>query len=845
MNRVLWFARRLIARELQRRPLRHALSALAVALGVALFVSTETNTAAILAAIHGARGALDVGVDLLVSRDSAGIPDDALDALRARPEFAAVGGVVEIAAATADGTPLTLLGVDPADAARSLGSEGGVRLVDLDPAAAFARRDALVVPRRLLEVLGRAIGDELVLDTSLGTRRFRVVGVVDAPPGLGDVLAGFAFLSLDAASLLVGREGRVDRVRITLAPGVDRDRARAAITAELGADATVQSPDEWTRESTLGLDTFRAVFFLNDLLALLIAGFFVFNSVSAVLAERTREAGLLRAIGLSRRGLTGLFLAEALALATVGCILGVVLGSVLAVFTGGLLADVVRRVQFAVPPLAERLPSTVTILQAFGLAACTTLAASVLALLSPVRRGPLELLRVAETGDRNVRSITRTGVLALAVAALIGVAVVVAPRGHERVVGTVAVLGLATCALCVTPAFVLVLGTCVRRHVFGRRPALAFALDALTLHPLRTTMTIGAFALALALVVAHGGVTRAMGDGVRAWLNGNIPSEVLVGGFAFPFREENAGSFREIEGVERVFRFRYLRTRLRGEEIALAAMDFDIARERSRFQIHSGDLATALEAVIRGDGAFISENLAWKQDLQLGDRITLSGRDGPCSFEVVAIVRDYTHPGGTVLLHLPVYRARFGDPLVDFVELCLASGVDANRVADAARAALAPDHAFLPVATTRRYLDHVVGFVDDLRALSVVQLVLALAIGAVSIFATVTLSVLARRRELALLRAVGMAPRAWRASVAWEVHVMAAAAALGGIALGHVLWIPANLVFRAFSGFTFDHAWPWRETGLALAGAAITAWIAARLPLRLLRQDDVRDPVDE
>ncbi|MCC7169693.1 MAG: FtsX-like permease family protein [Planctomycetes bacterium] len=845
MSRFAWLARRLIWRELRIRPLRQGLSALAVALGVALFVSTETNTAAILSAVHGARGALESGVDLLVTRDAAGIDDDALDALRERPEFASVAGVVEIAATTTSGTPLTLLGVDPRDAMRFAGAADGMRLVDVDPAAAFLRQDGIVASSRLLAALGLRVGGDLEIDTSIGTRTFRIVGAVEAPGALAEALMGFAFIPLDAAAAITGRPGRFDRVRLSLAEGVDPKSARTAIAAVLGVDSSVKSPDEWTRDATIGLDTFRAVFFLNDLLALLIAGFFVFNSVSAVLAERTREAGLLRASGMSRRGLAATFVGEAIALGAVGCVVGVVLGSVLAVFTGGLLADVVSRVQFVVPPVSARLPSLVTIAQAFVLAASTTVAASALAMVPLVRRAPLELLQVAESGERRAAAIRRAAHIAVVVAVLVGIGLFAAPRGHERVAGTIAVVVLAFCALCGTPAVVLALGAFVRRRSFARRPALAFALDALTLQPMRTTMTIGAFALALALVVAHGGVTRGMGDGIRSWLDGNIPSDVIVGGIAFPFREEGAGSVAAIDGVERAFRYRYRKTRALGDEIALAAMDFDVARERSRFQFHAGEPEAAFDAVIGGRGAFVSENFAWKHGLVVGDRFALATPDGPGEFEIVAIVRDYTHPGGTVLLHLPVYRERFHDPLVDFVELCLAPGVDAERVAEAARAARARDHAFLPVATTQRYLDHVVGFVDDLRALSVVQLVLALAIGAVSIFATVTLSVASRRRELALLRAVGMRPRDWRASVAWEVYVIAGAAAVGGLALGHVLWIPANLVFRAFSGFVFDHAWPWRESVLALLGAMVTAWIAARLPLSLLERHGAYEAMDE
>src|SRR6185295_8517623 len=102
---------------------------------------------------------------------------------------------------------------------------------------------------------------------------------------------------------------------------------------------------------------------------------------------------------------------------------------------------------------------------------------------------------------------------------------------------------------------------------------------------------------------------------------------------------------------------------------------------------------------------FVSENFAWKQERGLGDTVELATPDGSRTMRIAAVVRDYTHPGGTLLMHLPRYRALFRDPTVDFIELCLKPGVDAHAVVAQARARRAPDHAFLDVAEKQDYLD--------------------------------------------------------------------------------------------------------------------------------------------
>lgn len=845
--RCYWLITRLLLRAWVEHPLRQLLTALAVALGVALLIATETNSRTILAAVSDVERTLHSAFDLVVTRPG-GLRDSELEALQGDEAFASVTGSVTLAARLPGASDLTLIGVR-ADA-MTLDARTRFRLTDLSPKVLFGAEAAIVLSRVFLEASGKRVGDVVELDCSLGRVPFRVAGVLDAEPPLDRALTSFGFLSLETARRITARPGIVDRVELRLRDGVSRESIDQRVRDLLGPSVVVRDAADSAIESARSIRVFRAMFFLNGLLALVIAAFFVFNSISASIAERTRDAALWRSLGMTRGQLLALFLGDAGILAVGGGFLGLILGGVLARVTQGLVVGVIQNVHFEVPALAPGALDLDLAAGALVLAVGFSLLAALAAALDLVRRAPLDIgrdLAVAETRERRIRRLGVLGFVILVATVLLANGL---PRGHELLLGGLFTLVLPLALAWIAPLCVLAVCKIARPLAFrSSSPALFLAIDSLRSRPTRTAFTVAAFSLALALVIGHAATAKGMSRSLRDWLDGAIPSEIVIAGhpeFAmstFQFREEPLLPLRELPGVEHLFRIRIHRLGVDGLECAVSAQDLEITRLRSHHTFVAGEREHAFDEVIAGRGVIVSENYAWRTGSAVGDEFRLIGPDGPIVLTIVGVVLDFHHPNGTFLLHLPHYRQWFRDPLVDFVELCLAPGATASEVEstiERVRTALPKEYPFLGVFTKERVIRSALSILDDLEALSWMQLVLAVAIGAAALLATTTLSVLGRVREIALLATLGMDPSLRRRSLIIEVLLLAAGAAIAGALLGNLLFLPANLVFRHFAGFAFQHAIPWGATALTLVLALVTALLSVRVPLRRLERIDLR-----
>ncbi len=841
MRRWMFLVGALALRGWRRHPLRQALSALSVALGVALYVSTELTTGTIDAAVEKVSDAFEGGVDLIATRDAAGIPERDVDALRKRPEFSGVSGAVQSEVRTTFSPPLTLIGIDPIEDRKVRAVTGRV---DLDGAALvrfLTDEHSVLMTRRFLELTGKRAGDRFEVNSALGRVELVIAGSIDVPEEFAGAAVNYGFLTLGNAQRLFARDGRVDRVDLRIAAGATPADAERAAREVLPVGTGVMRPRELLRQQTAAMDTLRGTFALSGLLALLIAVFFVFNTVSAAIAERTRDAGMWRSIGMTRTQLVFLIAAEACVLGFLGLVLGLALGRLLANASLDLTADVVNAVHFRVPPLDEpRIPAALVaeaVLLAFG----ATLSASLLAIIPLARKRPLEILQPGLFTATRRRAILRLGIAGVALLCLAGLLAWSEPPFLNGILGRVLALLIPVSIALAAPAVVLFAAAPLRRIAFAHaRPPAWLALDALREQPARTALTVTAFALSLGLVIGHGAYTRAMHETLRSWLERSIPADVIVSGdvqnpgAVFPFKEEAVKDALRLPGVEGVFRLRFRTARIDEKTALIVALDFAKTQGRTKYRFMEGDEDDAYRRVPAGEAVMIAENLAWRTGLGVGATLDLPIPGGVKTLPIAGVVRDYHNPGGAVFIDLSLYRELYGDDRVDFAELLLKPGTDRRAIADATRDVLPAGYDFLGVTAREDYIPRLLFFVDDLKNLSLVQLVLSLAIGSLGIVVTVLLSVLNRARELALLEAIGMDRRARRRSILFEVLVLAAASTLVGMLIGNMFFIPANFVFREYSGFVFEHVWPVEEMVQGAGLAILTAAAAAAIALKVL-----------
>jgi len=332
---------------------------LAVALGVALAFSVQLINASALSefasAVRSANGEPDLS---LAARDGSGLPDSLLDALALDDAVAVASPVLELDTTGRRGgsssAPLSVrvTGIDAlrvgavAPALMPRLSDGIDRLGALDPDLVFANAAA----RRQL---GLDRDGAIELRTPGGWRRWRLGGTL--------TLGGAPLLVMDIATAQTAfaRIGRLSRIDLKLAPGVDAARW---LEAQRWPDGVrVARPDDATQRVSNLSRAYRVSLTVLALVALLVGGFLVYSVLALSVAQRTPTFALLGVLGLAAPQRRALVLAEAALLGGVGSALGLIAGTALAAIAlralggdlgGGYFVGVAPQLQWSGPAAA-------------------------------------------------------------------------------------------------------------------------------------------------------------------------------------------------------------------------------------------------------------------------------------------------------------------------------------------------------------------------------------------------------------------------------------------------------------------------------------------------------------
>src|SRR5437773_2392615 len=328
---ALAFARR----HLRGQGARAALTAAGVACGVALVVAIRVINASTLASFTDAIEDL-AGSAALQVRGPGPFPEAVADELRAIP---GVDHAVPIVTATFFGTEppiageaLSVFAADVTDghAIRTLHLvKAGEHVVD-DPLGFLVDPRSVILTDVLAARLGVTVGTRLPLRTPHGLETFTVRGVLP-PGGVGRAFGGnLILMDVVGAQLVLGEDGLIDQVDVTLAPGVRVEDVEQRLSAALPAGLEAIRPARRGEQIERYLASFQTLLSGLSGLALLAAIFVVGSAIATSVAARRRELGILRCAGAERRQVAALVRGEALATGIVGAAAGVPLGIVLA-----------------------------------------------------------------------------------------------------------------------------------------------------------------------------------------------------------------------------------------------------------------------------------------------------------------------------------------------------------------------------------------------------------------------------------------------------------------------------------------------------------------------------------
>ncbi|HEY2544253.1 MAG TPA: ABC transporter permease, partial [Gaiellaceae bacterium] len=333
----------LVLRGFMQRKVRVLLTAIAIALGVALMAGTYILTDTINKSFAGIFSVANQGHDVVITPTQAlgrgtriqtpPITDQMLAQVRATPGVAEAAGSIF--------TPGTFLDVHGkrltnGGAPAFIASETPKRFESFKPVQGRfpISAEEVAIDEQTAKRHNLKLGQQMVVAGSAPARRYTIVGITRFGGGESFGGAGAAILTPSEAQRVVGLPGHFDQIDVAATPGVTasglRDTIRAALpaTVEVRTGAQQAAKDTSDLEHNLGfLRTFLLVF---AYVSLVVGAFIIFNTFSITVAQRTREFGLLRTLGGSRRQIMQSVVYEGLMLGVAGAVLGLLGGLVLA-----------------------------------------------------------------------------------------------------------------------------------------------------------------------------------------------------------------------------------------------------------------------------------------------------------------------------------------------------------------------------------------------------------------------------------------------------------------------------------------------------------------------------------
>jgi putative ABC transport system permease protein len=832
---------------------RLLLSALAVVLGVAFVAGTFVFTDTLQRTFSDLFG--QVQPDVIATRatqvdaggaggGTASLPARALRVLERTEGVAKAGGLVQVGGVTLideDGDPLGTTGAPTFGVSWSDDPDlSPLRLVD---GRGPTSPDEIAVDTEAFEAGGYALGDTVRVLTPGPTVETTLVGVFRF--GTSGNLAGATLTAFEprrAQQLLLGGNRWTD-VRAMADPGVSQrtlaDRASASLDrARVGAvqvQTGEEASDDATEQITDGLGFITTFLLVFAGVALFVGAFIIINTFSVLIARRTRELALLRAVGASRRQVSASVLAEALLVGLVGGVLGLAVGVLLALGLQALFSVVGLEIPSGSLVVA---PRTVVVAVVVGVVL------TMLAAWLPARRAgrvpPVAALRddvVLPVRSLRVRTGVGLGLLALATLLL---AAGLSGRLANGIAYTGAGLLLVFVAVALLAAglagpVLSVLGLPVRRSAVGRLAVRNAQRDRR-----RTAATAGALMVGLALVTMIGVLGASSTRSVEAAIDDVLRADFIVTTGAFqPFSTEVGDAIAEVDGVGTVSRIAVAPGVLGEPEpgaepggfgALISAVDPDTITDVLAVDVVDGSLTRL------GDGRVaLDESTAQDEDVSVGDEVTITWASGPQTYRVGAVLATGSQLDGVVVSRQAMEQVT--GPVQDVTLYVRAEdGVDATTL----RAPIDEVVDRFPVVQVldqTEFSDQVRGQVNQLLGLVYALLGLAVVIAVLGIVNTLVLSVLERTREIGLLHAVGTSRRQVRRMVRIEAVLIALFGALLGLGLGLAFGVAVQ---QSLADEGIDRlAVPWTLVLVVLAVSAVVGVLAAILTARRAANLDV------
>jgi putative ABC transport system permease protein len=806
LNRLLTL---IAMRFYARHPWQLLLALTGISLGVGVYVGVDLATNSAARAFELSAAVVRGGTTHRLLAAGGDLDENVYTELVLRRGIARAAPVIELSVGVPGrpGSRYPLLGVDPLQESSVRSFANFVPGRGSDLARLISSPGTVLLPESLAADLGVAPGARTVLTVRGRDWLVEVVGTLppiaretqSEPPIVADIAT---------AQELEGRVGRISRIDLKLTPAQASDLARDPPRGTVLISADTDNSAFGELEAA-----FRTNLRALSLLALVVGTFLIYGTMSFAVVQRRWTLGVLRALGLTSRAVLGYVLVEALALGLCATAAGLVLGHLLATTLVEIVLRTIGDLYFGAAVSAAP-PSPEIYVRGAALGVLGTLLAGAKPAIDAARAAPAAVMRRAEL-ERGTRRRVRIAA-ASSLPLLAGSTLLLTLGPRDLYSGFAGLFGvLASCALLV-PAATASLAKALEllARPWLRLPGV-LAIRGVTASLSRTGVATAALAVAIATVNGVGLMISSFRTSLDNWLGTTLTADLYVG-FDDQVQALSASelaSIQHLPGVRGVALTRAVLVPTPMGEIAVRGVR--PGPDGWGLQIVGADPAMALAEVAAGRGVVVSERLAFARGLQVGEALAIPTPGGTQRLPIVGAFRDFNTGAYSVVVGLDWSRLYWSDWSFTGLGLNLERGVSAAAIEERIRA-IAPR---ARIRSTEAIREGSLDIFDRTFQITEVLRVLAAIVAFLGVLSALLSIELERARELAILRALGFAPRELVATLLAQTGLLGAAAGFTAAPIGVVLAILlVHVINRRSFGWTMDFV---LTPGALVAGLAL------------------------
>lgn len=827
----------------RRRKLRAILTTLSVAVAIAALVALQGLNGCIDYASGESASFLGGKAQLEVKAPQGGMSDSLLATVQKSTGVQAAVPFVQNAAQVKELPGFTtVMGIVP-------GEDEKIRTYRVMQGRMPAKdQREIAVPKELLRGKPIQIGDIWQIQTMQGMQDFSLVGILE-DSGVARANSGAViFMPMTTAQKAFELEGKLSYISVVLQNPDNVLAVQKALQVSLGNSVEVLTPLGRSGNTDKMSGFLKSLDNVYGFMGLFLALYVMYNSMRVSVSEQLSQLGILRALGWQRWEIHKLILVQAILIGVIGSSLGLLLGTYLAQGLLSTVSDTLREVFKIFIPRIRFTALDYATIWLIGVLSC--LISAWLPAWKAAGIAPIEAMN--SQYSKTELGYARWRVVVGAIL-MITSWIILIYGNNLSLLFQAALTGIVIgAAVLMPPILILFLQELepLAEKFFGLAGRLG--ISSFRRAPRRTVATGMPILLGLAVAFGFLGILASVNQTMTNWVNALISQDIVISQgiqtassnqVALP--EALLERVRKVDGVKCVAGSRTTGIQWHGKPVDLQLYDVAEWRQFSNPPVLEPGKDEALDALQREGQIWISQSMALKYGLHIGQKLAIPTPAGTIEFPVVAITRDFFSYNGSVYMNRQDYIRYWGDHSIDYVSLALEPGVSPALVQERLEEKLKSDFR-VQVVLASDYRDSVLKLTSNLTDIFNLLIIVSLLVAAVGTANSMLISVLERVREIGTLRTVGLTRGQIRSMFMIEAGSLFLAGIILAIPVAAIIQIAGTMFDKNVNGWVLDVSIPWvKNIGVALAMALVVglsavypAWLASKVdPVKALRSE--------